>query len=264
MGNARNIVKHNSAAWDQEANAGGPWSIPVSPEKIEKARRGELEIRLSPNKLVPRDWFPADLKGLKILCLASGGGQQAPLLAAAGAQVTSFDNFAEQLRRDRLVAERENLNIVLEQGDAADLSRFADASFDLIYHTVSNLFFPDLEPVWRECFRTLRSRGTLLAGFCNPVMFMFDKAANQERKGILEVKYPLPYSDVNSLSKGELQDVIDKNEPLEFGHTLEQQIGGQINAGFLVAGFYEDYWSDEAIELNKYMPVFIATKAIKP
>ena len=259
-----NVVKHNSAAWDQEANAGGEWSIPVSPERIAGARRGELGIRLSPNKPVPRDWFPADLKGVDVLCLAAGGGQQAPLLAAAGAHVTSFDNSAEQLKRDKLVSDRENLEIVLEQGDAADLSRFSDASFDLIYHPVSNLFFPDIGPVWRECFRVLRSGGALLAGFCNPVMFMFAKAANQERKGALEVKYSLPYSDINSLSKEGLQDVIDKNEPLEFGHTLEQQIGGQIDAGFSIAGFYEDYWSDEAIELNKYMPVFIATKALKP
>ncbi|HEV7644658.1 MAG TPA: class I SAM-dependent methyltransferase [Pyrinomonadaceae bacterium] len=260
-----NIVKYNSAAWDREANAGGEWSIPVSPERIQQARRGELGIRLSPNKPVPSGWFPADLKGVNILCLASGGGQQAPILAAAGANVTSFDNSAEQLKRDKLVSDRENLNITLERGDAADLSRFSDGSFDLIYHPVSNLFFPDIGPVWLECFRVvLRSGGTMLAGFCNPVLFMFDKAANQEREGILEAKYPLPFSDVNSLSKEGLQGVIDKNEPLEFGHTLEQQIGGQINAGFSIAGFYEDYWSDKAIELNKYMPVFIATKALKP
>lgn len=259
-----NVQKHNSAAWDQEANAGGPWSIPVSPERIEKARNGELGIRLSPNRLTPRDWFPANFKGLDILCLASGGGQQAPVLAATGANVTCLDNSTEQLARDRLVAERENLQMTLEKGNAADLSRFADASFDLIYHPVSNLFFPDLEPVWRECFRVLRSGGTLLAGFANPILFMFDKAANQDRKGILEVKYSLPYSDLGSLSKEDLQNIIDKNEPLEFGHTLEQQIGGQIEAGFSITGFYEDYWSDEAIELNKFMPVFIATKAVKP
>lgn len=259
-----NIVKHNSAAWDREAAGGCEWSIPVSPERIQQARKGELGIRLSPNRPVPRDWFPADLKGVDILCLASGGGQQAPVLAAAGAHVTCFDNSAGQLALDKLVADREGLNITLEQGDAADLSRFGSGSFDLIYHPVSNLFFPALRPVWRECFRVLRSNGAMLAGFCNPVLFMFAKGANQERTGILEVKYPLPYADVNSLSKEELQAVIDKNEPLEFGHTLEQQIGGQIDAGFSIAGFYEDYWSDEAIELNKYMPVFIATKALKP
>jgi SAM-dependent methyltransferase len=257
------VVEHNSAAWDREANAGGEWSIPVSPERIAKARNGELDIRLSPNKLSPRDWFPADLREVDVLCLASGGGQQAPVLAAAGANVTCFDNSAEQLKRDKLVAEREGLRIELEQGDAADLSRFADASFDLIYHPVSNLFFPDLEPVWRECYRVLRAGGTMLAGFANPVLFMFDKESNQE-KGILDLRYSQPFSDIDSLCKDDLRKVVDNNEPLEFGHTLEQQIGGQIKAGFLIAGIYEDYWSDEAIELNKYMPVFIATKAVKP
>ncbi len=259
-----NIIQHNSAAWDREAKSGCEWSVPVTPERIARARAGELGIRLSPNKPVPRDWFPADLTGVDILCLASGGGQQAPVLAAAGATVTCFDNSAEQLALDKLVAGREGLEIALEQGAAADLSRFADESFTVIYHPVSNLFFPVLEPVWRECFRVLRSGGTLLAGFCNPVLFMFAKSANQERTDILEVKYSLPYADINSLSKEELRGIIDKNEPLEFGHTLEQQIGGQLSAGFTIAGFYEDHWSDEAIELNKYMPVFIATKALKP
>lgn len=256
------IVKHNSAAWDKEARDGCEWSQPMSAERIERARLGDLGIRLSPNKQVPRDWFPASLDGLEILCLASGGGQQAPLLAAAGARVTSFDNSAGQLALDKLVADREALEITIEQGDATDLSRFADKSFDLIYHTISNLFFPELEPVWRECFRVLRGGGTMLAGFANPVLFMFDKVGNQE-KGILDLRYSLPYSDIESLSEEELQRIIHRNEPLEFGHTLEQQIGGQIAAGFSIAGFYEDHWSDEAIELNKYMPVFIATKAVK-
>jgi hypothetical protein len=45
---------------------------------------------------------------------------------------------------------------------------------------------------------------------------------------------------------------------------LDSQIGGQIAAGFTIAGFYEDKWSDEAIILNKYMPTSMATLAVKP
>jgi SAM-dependent methyltransferase len=257
-----NIQEYNSAAWDSEVERGIEWSVPVSSKEIEKARNGVWEIVLTPVKSVPREWF-GDVSGKDVLCLASGGGQQAPILAAAGACVTSFDNSARQLEQDSLVAERDKLEIRLEKGDAADLSRFADASFDLIFHPCSNCFMPKLEPVWREAFRVLRRGGVLLAGFHNSFLFIFDRAADEER-GVLEVKYALPYSDLESLSEEERRKYTDKNEPLTFGHTLEQQIGGQIAAGFAITGFYEDYWSDTATALNKFAPTFIATRALKP
>jgi SAM-dependent methyltransferase len=257
-----NVQEYNSSAWDAEAEKGIEWSIPVDAETIERARNGVWEIVLTPLKKVPREWF-GELRDKDVLCLASGGGQQSPILAAAGARVTSFDNSAGQLGLDRLVAEREKLEIRLEKGDAADLSRFADESFDLIFHPCSNCFMPDLEPVWREAFRVLRPGGVMLSGFHNSFFFIFDREADMER-GVLEVKYALPYSDTESLSEAERRKYTDENEPLAFGHTLEQQIGGQIAAGFVINGFYEDYWSDKATALNRYAPTFIATRALKP
>jgi 2-polyprenyl-3-methyl-5-hydroxy-6-metoxy-1,4-benzoquinol methylase len=123
-----NIQEYNSAAWDRNVENQIRWSIPVGSEEIEKARSGEWEIVLTPVKKVPREWF-GDVSGKDILCLASGGGQQAPILAAAGARVTSFDNSAKQLEQDKFVADRDNLEIRLEKGDAADLSRFSGREF---------------------------------------------------------------------------------------------------------------------------------------
>jgi|GEM_PF-6786054 len=46
---------------------------------------------------------------------------------------------------------------------------------------------------------------------------------------------------------------------------LEAQIGGQLEAGFLLAGFYEDNWPPSASHpLSRYMPCFFATRAVKP
>jgi ubiquinone/menaquinone biosynthesis C-methylase UbiE len=73
------------------------------------------------------------MQGLNLLALASGGGQQAPIFAAAGANITLPDNSPRQLGRDRPVAEREGLQIKLVEGDMRDLSMFADESFDLVY-----------------------------------------------------------------------------------------------------------------------------------
>jgi SAM-dependent methyltransferase len=258
------VIKYNSKAWDAEVLSGeSPWTRPVSREEISDARRGEFSIVLTPNINVPRKWFPAELQGLDVLCLASGGGQQAPILAAAGANVTSFDNSPNQLGQDRLVAERDGLEMKFEQGDAADLSRFGDRRFDLIWHPVSNCFMPGNQPVWNEAYRVLRPSGAMLAGFHNGFFFIFDHFKD-ENEGELEVKYSLPYSDLADLSEEERAHFIARSESIEFGHTLDQQIGGQINAGFLISGFYEDYWSDEATGLNRYCPTFIATKAVKP
>lgn len=100
------IREYNRVAWDNEVERGNRWTTPVSTETIDAARRGDWEVLLTETKPVPRDWFP-DLKGLDLLCLASGGGQQAPIFAAAGANVTVFDNSPRQLAQDRLVAERD-------------------------------------------------------------------------------------------------------------------------------------------------------------
>jgi len=132
-----------------------------------------LGSRVDSQNPVPKAWF-GDLRGQRVLCLASGGGQQAPILAAAGATVVSFDLSEEQLRKDQLVAERDRLDLRCVRGDMTDLSCLAAASFDLIFHPVSNVFVPDLASVWRECHRVVRPGGAVLAGFMNPAMFLFD------------------------------------------------------------------------------------------
>jgi SAM-dependent methyltransferase len=250
---------YNREAWDREVERGNEWTVPVGPDVIEAARRGRWEVLLTDTKPVPKAWFP-DLEGADILCLASGGGQQAPILAAAGANVTVLDNSPRQLAQDRLVAERDSLTIRTVEGDMADLSPFSEESFDLVFHPVSNLFVPEVRPVWAEAFRVLRRGGYLLAGFVNPVVYIFDLEL-VDRSGELRVRYALPYADVTSLSEEERRRELDSGEPLEFSHTLDDQIGGQIEAGFVIVGFYED--RQRSGPIAAHMPTSIATRAIK-
>jgi SAM-dependent methyltransferase len=257
------ILAHNRKAWDRQSrHETSPWVKPVSANVIHAAREGKWSVILTPNKPVPKSWF-GDLADTEVLALASGGGQQVPILAAAGARVTSFDNSPVQLEKDRQVAAREDLEIRYEPGDMADLSRFDDSSFDLIFHPVSNLFVQDIEPVWQECIRVLRPGGRLLAGFMNPCIFLFD-LDSIEAGNAMEVAFKLPYSDIGSLSETELKARISAGEAMEFSHTLTDQIGGQLAAGFCLAGFYEDTWSNADFPLNTYMNSSIATLAIKP
>ncbi|MCR9120203.1 MAG: methyltransferase domain-containing protein [bacterium] len=255
------VRAYNREAWDRCVVENDRWTRPVSAEEVAAARRGAFEIVLTPTKRVPRDWFP-ELPGMKTLCLASAGGQQAPLLAAAGAVVTVFDNSPKQLGQDRLVAERDGLTLELIEGDMADLSRFADESFGLIFHPCSNCFVPNILPVWKECFRVLKPGGILLSGVTNPVRHIFDD--EKMENGSLEVRNTLPYSDLDHLDDSYIQNVLAAGEPLAFGHTLEDQIGGQLNAGFVLTGFYEDRYAESDNDvLSRYMPSFIATRALK-
>ena len=252
------VRRYNAMAWDKAVERSSRWTQPVEPETIAAARKGEWSIVLTPTVAVPRAWFPP-LAGAAVLCLASGGGQQGPILAAAGARVTVFDNSPQQLAQDRYVARRDNLDLTTVEGDMRDLSAFASDTFDLIVHPVSNVFVPDVRPVWSEAFRVLRPGGALLAGFCNPVLYIFDQERLDE--GELVVRHKIPYSDLTSLTDDERACYVDDMQPMEFGHSLADQIGGQLDAGFVVAGFYEDIWPGTL--LNEYLPTYIATRAIK-
>jgi len=107
----------------------------------------------------------------------------------------------------------------------------------------------------------LKKGGKIRAGFNNPAIYMFDM--DLRAQGILQVKYPIPYSDTEHLEKDKLAKMIEESQPLEFGHSLEQQIGGICKAGFLIDGFWEDRWNGKLLE-DKYFASFYAVSAVKP
>ncbi len=258
-----NIYELNKTAWDHAvAEGSNPYTKVVSPEQIAAAAQGDWAVYLSDIKPVPKDWFP-NLKGLKVLCLASGGGQQAPIFAALGAEVTLLDASPRQLAQDRFVAERDNLVIRLVEGNVADLSVFEDESFDLIFNPPSPGFVPDLAPVWRECCRVLRVGGVLMTGLGNPDEFIFDSDAI-DNEGAFVVKYPLPYVQHETLTQEELEQHIRRKEMFHFSHTMEENLGGMLKAGFVITGFYEDRRPDEdGNPIRFYMPSYYVVKAQK-
>jgi hypothetical protein len=165
-------VAHNRAAWDREVDNDNEWTRPVGPDVIARARAGDWSVVLIGYEPVPRDWFPSGLAGGAVLCLASGGGQQGPVLAAAGAAVTVFDNSPAQL---------------------------------VVRHKVP--------------FTTL-------------------ELPDDERRR--------DYSD----------------GPIEYSHSLTEQIGGQLAAGFTLTHFVEAPHHSDAT--GPYLPGYIATRAVRP
>ncbi|QDU84799.1 hypothetical protein Pla163_19130 [Planctomycetes bacterium Pla163] len=263
------LLAHNRKAWNAQALGGSEWSRPVDSAAVASARAAGKagrapDVILTPTHRVPDAWF-GELAGARVLCLASGGGQQAPLLAAAGAQVVSYDLSDEQLARDTQVAEREGLDVTCVRGDMRDLSVFTAERFDLIFHPVSNVFVDDVQAVWNECARVLVPGGRLLAGFMNPDVFAFDDAVLEGRPcedGAL-LRHRVPYVELRDADPAALARRVKKNEPLEFGHDLETQIGGQLRAGFVLEDLFGDFWDEGRSILAKHMPAAFATLSRK-
>lgn len=253
-----NIYDHNEKAWDKKVDENWKWTQPVSSEEIEMARTGEVKIGLTCGKLMPRQWLPDKLDNVKILCLASGGGQQGPLLAAAGAEVTVLDLSNKQLEQDKMVARREGLTIDTVKGNMCDLSMFDDEIFDIVFCPVSATYIENLEPLFRESQRVLKVNGIFLFGTPNPFIYLFDD--KKWEQGIFEVANTLPFNSLDGLSEDEKEIFISEKRPIEYSHTLNELIGKQVEIGFAIVGFYEDCSSEE---ISRYTATYFATKALK-
>lgn len=242
----------NAKTIDSWCENGWQWGKAITQEEYRKALNGEWDVFLTPTKAVPHDWF-GNLKGKKILGLASGGGQQIPIFSALGAKCTVLDYSGEQCEREREIARREGYDVEILQFDMTKRLPFDDETFDLIFHPVSNCYVEEVKPIFKECFRILKKGGTLLCGLDNGINFIFDETET-------ELKYKLPFNPLNDPQLYE--DSIKNNWGVQFSHTLEEQIGGQLEAGFLLTDLYED--TNGEGKLHEYnIPSFWATRAIK-
>ncbi|MDR1663969.1 MAG: class I SAM-dependent methyltransferase [Clostridiales bacterium] len=251
----KNYTEINAETIDRWADAGWEWSVPVSAETCANARRGEWDVVLTPVKPVPKEWFPP-FKNCKLLGLASGGGQQMPVFSLLGADCTVMDLSDRQLERERAVAERENYSIKIVKADMTKTFPFEDGSFDLIFHPVSNCYVEDVYHVWRECYRVLKPGGILLAGMDNGLNFLFD-----DYEKPLTITHTLPFNPLKN--PAQMEALSKGDEGIQFSHTFDEQIGGQLKAGFVITAAYEDYDNDpDAIADG--IPTYWATKAVKP
>ena len=184
---------------------------------------------------------------------------QGPLLAAAGARTTVFDLSEVQLKRDRDIARRFGLRLNTVQGDMTNLSEFQDSTFDLIVNPCSVCFCEQPEKIWAEVFRVLRPGGQLLSGLINPVNYLFDFF--EAEKARLIVSYRIPFN-CQQLTSDERERWLGTERPIEYGHSLQQLIGAQLQTGMSLIGFYEDRWGDDD-PLSDHLPVFFATRTCK-
>ena len=242
----------NARTIDRWVDEGWEWGKPISHEVYRKALDGEWDVYLTPTKPVPHEWFGC-LKGKRLLGLASGGGQQMPIFAALGAECTVLDYSSRQIESERQVSEREGYPIRIIQGDMTQPLPFPDESFDIIFHPVSNCYVEEVRPIWRECYRILKHSGLLISGTDHYVNYI----VNDDETAIVN---RLPF---NPLKNPEQIAQLQKDDAgVQFSHSLEEQIGGQLEAGFRLLNLYEDTNGTGRLhELN--IPTFLGMRAVK-
>ena len=242
----------NAGVIDGWCREGWEWGQPISHQAYQDALHGRWEVYLTPTKPVPHAWF-GELAGKRVLGLASGGGQQIPIFSALGARCTVLDYSPRQCESERLVAEREGYQVTVVQGDMTRPLPFEDEAFDLIFHPVSNCYVEEVRPIFRECYRVLKQGGLFLGGYDTGINYAFDD--DEER-----ITYSLPF---NPLKDEALYEASLRNDwGIQFSHTLEEQLGGQLQAGFRLTDLYEDTNGQGNLHRHN-IPSFIATQCVK-
>lgn len=250
--------KFNTDIWDNINECLVDKATAISHEKYIAAKNGELNVSLAGVKFVPREWFP-ELKGAKVLTLACGGGQQCPIFTAHGASVTVTDLSDRQLANEKYVAEREGYDINIVRADLSKPFPFEDHSFDMIFNPISNCYIEDILPMWKECARVIKPDGVLMMAFVKEEFFMF--APEFKSEDFLISRHSLPFNPIRDLSEEEIEKKRSERMPLAFSHTLTEQIGGLIKAGFEVTDIYED--CDGGGLFDNYMNSYVAVRAVK-
>jgi len=226
------IIAANRERWNALARANVEWSQPRLDYTPAQAR---LQIG--------RHGILSDVSGRRVLCLASGGGQDSVAFGLLGAHVTVLDLSDVQLERDRQAAAHHGLKVTTVQGDMRDLSAFPANAFDLVWQVYSLNFVPSVEPVFREVARVLCPGGLYFLQFANPLAHGLDDAAWDGSA------YPLkhPYLDGEDLTQHFPDWDVPQPDgsqvrvpsPHEFRHTLGTIMNTMVGNGFIFIGLWE-------------------------
>ncbi len=242
---------HNRDAWDARVRARGRFTRPARDEDFG-------------NPLAAVDaagWLGASIAGQRVLCLASGGGRQGALYAAAGAHVTVVDISPEMLALDRAVAAERSLEVRTIEASMDDLSALAAASFDLVIQPVSTCYVPNVVDVYRQVARVMVPGGLYISQHKQPVSLQASVEPSSRGYELVEPYY----------RSGPLPAVVGSphREPgtLEFLHRWEALLGGMCRAGFSIEDVIEPLHADETAEIggfghrSQYVAPYVRIKA---
>jgi SAM-dependent methyltransferase len=260
------VVEHNRRMWERLARAGIPYTRPIG--RPPRSREGMRRF------MDPRGRLDGvKLEKSRVLALAAGGGWDAVIFAKLGADVTLLDISSTQLRTVRELADRERIRIRFVRGDMRDLSRFANGSFDLVWHCHSLVFVREAARVIREVGRVLAAGGTYLLSTMHPTTL---RLYGTYRDGGWQPR--TSYFDDSAVPHYTREDAtwdFGKTKvyapTIEFGHTFETIVNAMARAGLVVDGLWEfsphppdpkaEPGSDDHLEM--LFPAFIEVRARK-
>ena len=241
----------NQHAWNHLADTGSLFARVATDEECRKPLQ----------TLDGRGWLPDSVAGLNVLCLASGGGWQSILYAAAGATVTVVDLSESMLRLDDREAKRRSYRLQTVHTSMDDLSMFADASFDIVHHPVSTCYVPDLKPVYSEVARVIRDHGIYISQHKQPISLQISHR-NERQQFVIGVEYyhegPLPKQQDASYRETGAQEYL---------HRLEDIVGNLCTTGFVIEDLREPKRADPKVDVShfgyrgRFIPPFLRLKA---
>jgi SAM-dependent methyltransferase len=132
-----------------------------------------------------------------------------------------------------------------------DLTRFAAAEFDLVYHGYSINFVPDPTVVFAQVARVLKPGGAYFVQWHNPFIQGIDDASwdgTGYRLNRLYRDEEIPaatFAEVDWTVEDSAGNVRRVAGPREFRHTLSTMINGLVQHGFQLVGCWEETTQEE-------------------
>jgi SAM-dependent methyltransferase len=246
------FLAHNKVAWNERARLRKRHTRTVAPEDL----RNPMPV------FDPENWM-GNLAGKELLCLASGGGLQSALGAAAGARTTVVDLSPGMLELDRKIARENKLEVRTFESSMDDLSIFGDEIFDIVVQPVSSCYIPDVAPLYREVARILKPGGLYISQHKQPVNLQASLLPGSAGYVVQEPYYrsgPLPPT-VESLHR--------EADSVEHLHRWDQLLGGMCREGFVIEAVREPKHADPQAEpgtfghRSVFIPPYIKLKARK-
>lgn len=214
----------NARAWDRLARGKAPLARPAT----------DADFANPLATVDPAGWLGGSIRGWRVLCVASGGGRQSALYAAAGGEVTVLDISREMLAQDAEVARERKLNVRIVEGSMTDLSMFAAGEFDLVIQPVSTCYVPKVMDVYRQVARVVRGGGLYVSQHKSPVSLQVEPKPRGDG-------YVLdhPYYRDGPLPPCESPSRLREQGSTEYLHRWEELVGGMCRAGFVVEDLLE-------------------------
>jgi ubiquinone/menaquinone biosynthesis C-methylase UbiE len=180
-----------------------------------------------------------NLRGKKVLDLGCGAGQNAIAIARKGARVRAIDFSETQIAQARKLAGQKRLNVNFTVGNISGALPFPDSHFDLIISACAIAFIKNIDPVFREVYRTLKDSGKFILSDMHPLQYIIDEDNDR-----LTFNHPFPHKPILLKWSWDFNTCAGSRTPLRarFQHyvrSLSEYHNSLNRAGFVIEKMLE-------------------------